>query len=213
MNTKLAVSLLLLIVVACGAYAYWGMSRPSGEPSPIVERDGLYYVGDKTLGQGYVRKAGGIFYAERMQYGDNQVRYDQFPVVDADPATFTLMTTASSSNSESVSYLWGKDSNNVFYEGQPVRPLSSSTPAIDTTTFSVIPNNYYAFGRDKNAVYEVRLADSTLYEELAGVDSATFAFVEESCAEDKNAFYTIGYYGEFATSTPLTPAACAHPGP
>ena len=202
----------LVVIVAGGIYLYSPQQQGG-----IVERGGLSYVGTSTLGAGYIRENGRIFYAERIQYGTGTsspdgVRYNKFVVVGANPVTFSLMTDATSENSEEIYYQFGKDDRNVFYQGQLERPSASSTSPIDTRTFTVISNGYPPFGKDRNAVYEIYPG---VYKELAGVDPATFVLIGGTCAKDKNSFYTIGYYGEFSatTSTSLTPAQCVRPGP
>ncbi len=216
MNARLAFGIgalvLVIVVIAGGIYLY-----SPHQQGGIVERDGLYYVGAKALGQGYIRENGRILYAERIQYytgtsSPDGVRYDKFVVADANPATFSLITDAKSENSEEVYYQFGKDDRNVFYQGQLERPSASSTSSIDTRTFTIISNGYPPFGKDRNAAYEIYPG---VYKELAGVDPATFALIGGTCAKDKNSFYTIGYYGEFAatTSTSLTPTQCVRPGP
>lgn len=221
MNTRIVIVVGILVLaasVAAGVYIY-----SPAQQGGIVEHDGLYSVGAKTLGAGYIRENGGIFYTTRLQYYTGTslpagVRYDKFAVAGADLATFSLMTDAPSENNESVYYQWAKDKQNVFYQGDAIRPAATSTRAIDISTFSVISSSYYAFGRDKDTVYEITSRSGAdnywAYAELLGVDPATFTFVGETCAKDKNSFYTIGYYGEFAAtpSTPV-PAQCTRPGP
>lgn len=206
------IAILVIGGIAGGIYLY-----SPHQQGDIVERDGLYYVGAKELGAGYIRENGRIFYVQRVQYytgtsSPDGVRYNKFAVADANSATFSLMTDAKSENSEEVYYQFGKDDRNVFYQGQRERPSASSTPPIDTRTFTVISNRYLPFGKDRNAVYEIYPG---VYKELAGVDPATFVLIGGACAKDKNSFYSIGYYGEFAamTSTSLTPAQCVRPGP
>ena len=215
MNTKLVFgtgSLALIIVIVGGIYLY-----SPHQQGGIVEKGGLYYVGTKTLGAGYISENGRILYVERTQFytgtsSPEGVRYDAFAVAGANAATFSVMADAASENSEEVYYQWGKDDKNVFYQGLVAQPLASSTPPIDTRSFTVIPSSYPPFGKDRNAVYEF---SPGTYKVLVGVDPATFAFIGGTCAKDKDSFYTIGYYGEFAatTSTALTPAQCVRPGP
>lgn len=206
-----------IAIITLSGIAAWGVYLYSPhQQGGIVERSGLYYVGTKMLGAGYIRENGRVLYVERIQYyagtsAPNGVRYNKFAVAGANPATFSLMTETASANSEEIYYEFGKDDKNIFYQGLLARPSTGSTHPIDTSTFTVIQNNYIIIGKDRNAVYEIY---PNTYTELAGIDPATFTLIGDTCAKDKNSFYTIGYYGEFtATTTALTHAQCVHPGP
>ncbi len=205
-----AVIITLSGIIAWGVYLY-----SQHQQSDIVERDGLYYVGTKMLGAGYIRENGRVLYVERIQYyagtsAPNGVRYNKFAVAGANTTTFSLITEAAIANSEEIYYEFGKDDKNIFYQGLLARPATGSTRPIDMPTFTVIQNNYIVFGKDRNAVYEIY---PNIYSELTGVDPATFTLIGDICAKDKNSFYTIGYSGEFmaTTSTSLTHEQCVRP--
>ncbi|HVX91495.1 MAG TPA: DKNYY domain-containing protein [Candidatus Paceibacterota bacterium] len=235
MNKNLAIGLVVVVIIVVGAWAYNNSSNSTvvapvatttsavtaanSAPVPqtfVTQKDGNYYVGNKLLDEGYVVDGSRIVYVSLMHMSTG-TSYTKAPVNGADLATFSTIRTPTFSSDTDVMYGWGKDAQNIFYQGYKVNPETATTTKIDLATLTVIPNGYYRFVEDKNAVYEVMYSTSLnwYYMVLDGVDPATFVLIGDQCAKDKNGNYSIGYYGEFAKSDGPTPdpSECVHPGP
>lgn len=176
-----------------------------------TQNEGFYNLGDKNLGAGYKVEEGEIFFVA----GLNKAK-----VEGADLATFTAMTDVSTENSESIFYSWAKDKNSVFYRGVKIRPRVVSDEPLDLQTVKVISEQSTHFIKDKRAVYEVTYkADNNHpndgsylgYQEIPSVDVDTFIIVGETCAKDKDSFYSIGYYGGLTKSKEVDPSQCISP--
>jgi hypothetical protein len=226
MNTKFALAIVAAAIIV-GGFWIWMQNSASMNPTSAVsernlatEKNGIYYIGSKPVSEGYALSNGKLIYVTRIQYDNGPanppgVRYDTF-TVPADPATFNALND-SFSNDETIGYRWGRDAQGIFYEGLVVEPAYVSTSRIDLASFSPIHNSYLAFGKDKNSVFEIyNHGDSVNYAPHSDLDAATFEFVGDICAKDKNGSYLIDDSSGTAVFTKvnvLTQAQCAHPGP
>ena len=175
-NLAIAVALTVLGLIATVFQQATSTDRLARKPYTGIAD---FQINETDLPQdgssGYKIKNGRIFYDSG---------WDPQLVQAADRATFVALDIN-----------WARDKNQIWYDGEPIRPQASRDGAIDIDTFEPFPEPYSNLAKDKRAVYQIEMGHSDgesdwVYHELLGADPATFTFlINVDCAKDKNTFY------------------------
>lgn len=165
-SKKLVVLILALVVLLGGIYT---IKHPK---TPLIEAE-----------QGYIVKGNKVYYRTTMDVSDGNDGYhtvvNDNEMKEADAKTFSL-----------IDPNWAKDKGNLFYMGQTVRPLSS-TSSIDFSSFTII-KDIQGLGKDNHVVYlAFPNGEGWFYKVIPEADPATFASVQGGpyAKDKKNVYY------------------------